>query len=55
MVNTGSQLTVYGSRLKRLKDHHENRKYEKEKGGQAFLIGVIGVWVYISPQRTQRL
>jgi len=26
MVNTGSQLTVYGSRLKRLKDHHENTK-----------------------------
>ena len=34
MVNTGSQLTGYGSRLKRLKDYHEIRKYEKEKGGQ---------------------
>jgi len=26
MVNTGSQLTVYGSRLKRLKDYHESTK-----------------------------
>jgi len=26
MFNTGSRLTVYGSRLKRLKDYHENTR-----------------------------
>jgi len=50
MFNTGSRLTVYGSRLKRLKDYHENTRIRQGlilrgsfKGVRLSLLALLGL------------